>query len=262
LKKLKKKYFMKISNTIAVLFLGGKSTRMGNLTAKKHKSLLNIGGYSILSHIYTQLRIFGIKEIIFCTGYKSNKIIDYSKKKILKDSNKILNIINKKNIKNTPNIFFSNLTEDNSTSQRIFGARKKIGKKNILVLYGDTLLNLSIKKYKTFLNKNMKLDIALTISNPIEKFGVVKLKDDKIISFSEKKSTKTRWVNSGWIFIKNEIIKKIKNIDLNFENTILTKTDKFNILGFKNKNYYMPIDNITDLHNANIDWKNNKKTWY
>ena len=131
-----------------------------------------------------------------------------------------------------------------------------------MLLYGDSLLKLAKNKYQIFLNQSNQCDIVLTVSNPIEKFGIAKFNKSKLVSYSEKKSTKNRWVNSGWIYIKNRIINKIKKIDLNFENTILTKTNKFNILGFKNKNYYMPIDNITDLYKANIDWKNNKKTWY
>ena len=58
----KRRSFVDKSKISAVLFLGGKSTRMGSLTATKHKSLLTIGGFTILSHIYTQLRIFGINS--------------------------------------------------------------------------------------------------------------------------------------------------------------------------------------------------------
>ena len=115
---------MEKSKTIAIILLGGKSTRMGSLTKDRHKSLLKVGGFSILSHLYTQLRIFGLKEIIFCTGYKSKKIIEYSQKKLFKDSNKILHLIGKKNISNLPDIFYSNLSAESSTSQRILGAKK------------------------------------------------------------------------------------------------------------------------------------------
>jgi len=249
------------SNIIAVILLGGKSTRMGNLTTIKHKSLLKIGDYTILSHIYTQLRIFGINEVVFCTGFKSIKIVQYSKSKLINDSNKILKILKKK-IQNFPKVFFSNLNSNNSTSERIFTAKKLIKQKNILLLYGDTLLKLSKKKYEKFLKDHNKSDIILTISNPTEKFGVVKLNKNKLISFSEKNYSKDRWVNSGWILIRNNIIKKIKRKDLNFEESILTKTNKFNIMCYKNVNYYIPIDNVADLKKANIDWKKNKKVWY
>ena len=236
------------SKTTAVLLLGGKSTRMGNLTADKHKSLLTIGKYTILSHIYTQLRILGIKKIVLCTGYKFKKIIQYSKKNLLKDSNSILKILEKEN-KNIPNITFSNLASNNTTSERLVAAKKLVKNDDILLLYGDTLLKLSKNKYLKFLKKNKKSNVILTVSNPIEKFGVAKFKKD-------------RWVSSGWMLIKNKIIEKINRKNLNFEKYILTKINKFNIVAFKNKNYYIPIDNVADLNKANNDWKNNKKVWY
>lgn len=257
----KKRSFVDKSKISAVLFLGGKSTRMGSLTATKHKSLLTIGGFTILSHIYTQLRIFGINEIVFCTGYNYKKIIQYSKKQLLKDSNKILKIL-KKNNKKIPNIIFSNLSANNSTSERLIAANKLITNDNLLILYGDTLLKLSKNRYEEFLNRNNKSDVLLTVSNPIEKFGVAKFKKDKLISFSEKNYIKDRWVNSGWMIMKSKIIEKINKKNLNFESSILTKTNKFNIMVFKNKNYYIPIDNVADLNKANNDWKNNKKVWY
>lgn len=249
------------SKTTAVLLLGGRSTRMGNLTENKHKSLLTIGKYTILAHIYTQLRILGIKKVVLCTGYKFKKIIEYSKKNLLKDSNSILKILDKKN-KNIPNVIFSNLSSDNSTSERLVAAKKLIKNNDILLLYGDTLLKLSKNKYLKFLNRNKKSDIILTVSNPIEKFGIAKFKKGKLISFSEKNNAKDKWVNSGWMLIKSKIIEKINRKNLNFENYILTKIKQFNIVAFKNKNYYIPIDNITDLSKANYDWKNNKKAWY
>ena len=43
--------------------------------------MLSIGGFPILAHLYTQLRINLIKNIIICVGYKSENINRYLKKK-------------------------------------------------------------------------------------------------------------------------------------------------------------------------------------
>ena len=66
--------------------------------------------------------------------------------------------------------------------------------------------------------------------------------------------------NSGWIHIKNRTLKNIKNVDDNFENYLFKKNLK--IMAFKNYFYYLPIDNINDLKNANLDWIKNNKTWF
>ena len=97
---------------------------MGHLTFGKHKCLLNLGQFTILSHIYTQLRLTGIKKIIFCTGFKYKKIFDYSKKKIFLHSKKILTKI-KKNNNNQPEIFFSNLKTDSTTGESFSRSRRR-----------------------------------------------------------------------------------------------------------------------------------------
>lgn len=141
-------------------------------------------------------------------------------------------------------------------------AKKIIKKHDIVLLYGDTLLKLNIKKYIKFIKNNKKYNVVMTVSNPSEKFGVAKFKRDKLSFFSEKIISKDKWVNSGWIFIKNKFFKKVKKLNFSFEESILTRIKRFNIGAFKNYNYYIPIDNINDLRKANNDWRNNKKIWY
>ena len=247
---------------IIIIFIGGKSTRMGNLTKKKHKSLLKIGNYTILSHIFTQIRIMKFSKVIFCLGFKSEVSKKYIKKKLINDSNKILRLLQKKT-NFIPEIKLSNLKSTCSTAQRLFAAKKYAKNDDVIVLYGDTILKLNFKKYLKFIYKNYSsLDTLVTISNPQEKFGIIHHKKNKLVKFTEKKFSKDKWVNSGWIFLKNKILKKIKDNSISFENQILNKYKKLNIFTFKNLNYYMPIDNISDLYKANYDWRNNKNKWF
>ena len=133
---------------VAVILAGGYGSRMGNLTKNKHKSMLKIGGYPILAHLYTQLRINFIKKIILCVGYKSQGIIHYKKKAVKKDSDKILKLIKNFNNYDHPEIIISKLPPHYSTSQRIFKIKDKIKDNDFLLLYGDTLLKPNILKSK------------------------------------------------------------------------------------------------------------------
>ena len=60
--------------------------------------MLNVGGYPILAHLYTQSRINRISQIFISTGFKSEVIFNYCKKKIKSDSDEILKIASKKKI--------------------------------------------------------------------------------------------------------------------------------------------------------------------
>ena len=154
------------------------------------------------------------------------------------------------------------MDKDSSTSERIYKLKKKLNHKNLIILYGDTLLKLNKKKYKIYLMKNLKFDILLTLSNPKEKFGIAKIQNKRVISFSEKKVDKRKWVNSGWMVLKKNVLNDIKNKKSNFESYIFNKVKKFKIIAFKNKSFYLPIDNLKDLQYANLQWNKNRKTWY
>ena len=76
----------------------------------------------------------------------------------------------------------------------------------------------------------------------------------KVTSFTHKDNIDIGGIvfDIFWCFANNfAVLKK----DPHFSHSIA-------ISSFKNKNYYIPIDNVADLNKANNDWKNNKKVWY
>ncbi len=247
---------------IAIILAGGYGSRMGVLTKKKHKTMLKIGGYPILAHLYTQLRINLIKKIILCIGYKSEDIKLYKAKSIKKDSDEILKLIKNFNKYDYPEIELSKLPPNYSTSQRIFKIRNKIKNNDFLLLYGDTLLKPKILISKKFLNTK-KIGGVLTLSKPQAKFGKVELKKNRITGYYEKKSSNEQWVNSGWCFIKGKFINLFKDKNINFENYVFNSIiNKSTLLAVKNNNFYLPIDTEIELNLANKLWKKNKKLWF
>ncbi len=246
----------------AIILAGGFGSRMGNLTNNKHKAMLKIGNFPILAHLYTQLRISLIKKIILCTGYKSDGIKRYSKNKIKNDSDKILRLIKNKKKFDYPKIVISKLPPRSSTSQRIFKIKNEIKHSNFLLIYGDTLLKPNFFELnKIFTNK--RGGAVLTLSKPQPKFGKVKLKDDKVVEYYEKKQENELWVNSGWCLISNKFLHLFTNSKKNFEKYFFNKViKKYTLLALKNRNFYLPLDTEVELNIANKLWKKNKKLWF
>lgn len=255
---------MKIKDQLltAIILAGGFGSRMRNLTKNKHKAMLKIGNFPILAHLYTQLRLSFIKKIILCTGYKSNGIKSYSKKKIKNDSDKILRLIKNKKKYNYPEIIISKLPPRRSTSQRIFKIKSEIKHCNFLFIYGDTLLKPNFFKLNKIL-RNKRGGAVLTLSKPQPKFGKVKLKNDKVVEYYEKKQENELWVNSGWCLVNNKFLSLIKNSKENFEKYFFNRIIKKNtLLAYKNRNFYLPLDTEVELNTANKLWKKNKKLWF
>ncbi len=243
----------------AIILAGGLSSRMGSITKNKHKSMLKIGEYPILAHLYTQLRINKIFEIFISTGHKSNIISSYCINKIKSDSDKILNLLKNKKKYSYPKINISILRSNSSTTERVLKLKKKLNNE-FIVIYGDTLIKPNIiKLYKLY--NNRKADIVITISKPSPRFGTVKTSNERVTSFSEKKIENEPWVNSGWILMSKLLLKNFSKKKINFEKYLFVNCKKTKIFAYKNKSFYLPIDDINDLKKANFFWKSNKKLW-
>ena len=252
----------KNQSIVAIILAGGFGSRMGNLTKNKHKTMLKIGGYPILAHLYTQLRINFIKKIIICVGYKSDGIKSYKEKSLKKDSDKILKLTNNYKKYDYPEVIISKLPPNHSTSQRIFKIKNKIKNNDFLFIYGDTLLKPSLSKLKKFLI-NEKYGATLTLSKPQPKFGKVKLEDNRIIKYYEKNLENESWVNSGWCLIRNKFSNLFKDSKENFEKYFFNRiVKKSSLFAVKNKNFYLPIDTEIELNLANKLWEKNKKLWF
>lgn len=242
-----------------IILAGGLSSRMENLTKNKHKTMLKVGGYPILAHLYTQLRINNILEIFISTGFKSDVISRYCKNKIKKDSDKILRLIKKKNRYDYPQIYISKLSSNSSTTERVLKIKKKLNEIFFLI-YADTLLKPKILNLLKLFN-NKKTEIVMTISKPTPRFGIVKVKKDKLINFSEKNFNNEQWINSGWFLMSKKFLNRFKRKKSNFESYVFNKSKTFSAYIVKNYGFYLPIDHANDLKKANFSWKNNKTLW-
>jgi glucose-1-phosphate cytidylyltransferase len=247
----------------AIIMAGGKGTRMGFLTNRNPKCLLKVGGFTILSHLYTQLRVLKIKKIVVATGYLHKKIKKYCKQKLYEDSDNILNILGKKIFSNNyPKITLSSSSLSHSTSQRLLAAKKKIQDDNFIYLYGDTLLKPNFFLLLNNFYKNNFLGV-ITISNPISNFGIITTKKKLVTEFEEKKKIKNIWVNSGWMILNKKIFSYLSNRLCNFESYLFKILVKQKKLGYvKNKGLYIPLDKVDDLELASKVFKKNIKSWF
>lgn len=66
---------------IAMIFAAGLGSRLGNLTRKRPKALVEVGGVSLLENAIRTLSGFGFKRIIINTHHFSEQITDFLKDK-------------------------------------------------------------------------------------------------------------------------------------------------------------------------------------
>ena len=151
-----------------VLLAGGFGTRLSEYTKTIPKPMVSIAGKPLLIHIMELYAKYGFNDFYIALGYKGDVIKKYFKKN---------------NFKWKITLVPTGL--DTMTGGRIKRLNKYIGNETFMMTYGDGVSNVNLKKLLKFHKKNKKM-VTMTAVRPPARFGVIKLKGNKITYFKEK----------------------------------------------------------------------------
>ncbi len=193
-------------NYEGVVLVGGKGSRLKELTKKTAKPLITIGKRPFLDHLLYSICKYDFKIIYLICSYKYHDFFKkYHRKKIL--NVEIICILEKK---------------PRGTGGALFTIKKHI-KKNFFLFNGDSLFPINLDKFYSFAKKKNK-SISIACSNnknykSNRKINNIKIKNNLIL-FSNKK---TKIMNGGIYFIKKTFLNNIKNKFSSLENYHLEK---------------------------------------
>lgn len=209
----------------AIILAGGRGKRLKSITDFVPKPMIPLYNIPIIEWQIRYLKKFGVNTVIICTGYKTEQIESYLKLK------------NNFGIK----IIFSKEKIPLGTGGAIKQAIRYIKEKSFFVLNGDVVTNIDIKK----LQKKENSIAAISLRT---KFGVMGIKNDKILKFSEKKEIDDLWMNAGLYHLTKNIAKDLpKKGDI--EKTTFpsyAKKRKLNHHKFKNV-FWHSVDSYKDI---------------
>jgi NDP-sugar pyrophosphorylase family protein len=213
----------------AIILAGGRGKRLRPITDYVPKPLIPIKNIPIIEWQIKYLKKFGISEIIVCSGYKTKMIENYL-------NNKKLGI----------KITFS--IEDNplGTGGAIKKAGKKIKDKSFLVINGDIITNIDLKKMMEKENSIASIQLKT-------KFGILQTDGNKIIKFDEKKEIKNIWMNAGIYYLNKETLKELPIVG-DIEKTLFpdyAKKEKLSTIKFTNSKWYS-IDSFKDMEECSL----------
>ena len=238
-----------LSNIPVVILCGGKGSRLLEETSLTPKPLINLDKFSLLFHIMRIYLKSGFKNFIILTGYKHLNFVKYFKNKLPRLLNEKI-IISKENgitfLYKNFSIKIINTGNNTLTGARILKVKELLKKKDYFaVTYGDGLSNVNIKK--TFIKlKKSKNHGIMSVVNPIERFGKVKIKNNLVTKFNEKKIDHNKWINIGFFIFKNNFFRYLDNKSM-LENKPLKKvTQKRKLMVHKHKGFYHCIDFLNE----------------
>ena len=222
---------VKFKNELTVVILcGGKGMRLRPLTKQLPKPLIKINNKSILENIIKYFLDYKIKKFIIATGYKSDLINNFIKKKF-----------NKYNIKP----IYTGLNSD------IIKRLEKISKyseKNFLVCYGDTMVDIDLNHYIKFYLKKIKKTLVASYQLK-SNFGILNIsKKNQVISFQEK-PTLNIWFNVGYFIFSSDnffLFKKFKK----FQELLKFLSKKNLMRAYKHSGNHITVNTVAELEMA------------
>ena len=224
----------------AIILAGGRGKRLRPITDKIPKPLIPINSMPLIERTIKYLKKYGINEIIISSGYRSNKIESFLKKK--------------KNF--GCQIIFSIEKTPLGNGGAIKKALKYVEEESFVVLNGDVVTNIDLRKI-------LKKPNTIAANELKTKFGTMDIKNNKILKFNEKKDIMNVWMNPGIYHLS-------KNIDIiipkkgSLEGTVFPKMAKnktLDVVQFKNTLWFS-IDSHKDIEECSKEIKSKKYSKY
>ena len=220
--------------------MAGRGSRLRPHTLTIPKPLIPINNKPLIERTIKYLKKYGITEIIISSGYKSNLIEKFLKKK--------------KNF--GCNIIFSIEKTPLGTGGAIKKALRFVDEESFVVLNGDIVTNIDLKKI-------LKKPNTIAANELKTKFGTMDIRNNKILKFNEKKDVSNVWMNPG-IYHLSKNIEKIIPRKGSLEGIVFPKMAKnktLETIKFKNALWFS-IDSHKDIEECSKEIKSKKYSKY
>ena len=256
-----------------VILCGGMGTRLREETEYKPKPMVEIGGKPILWHIMKLYSFYGYNDFILALGYKGNVIRDYFINYFYYNNDLTVDLgsrdkvtIHDNNNNDSWRVTLVETGPNSMTGYRLKLAGSYVDDDQFMVTYGDAVSSVNIKSLIDFHNEQKTLG-TVTGVYPISRFGDLKTKDNRVISFKEKSIdySDDKIINGGFFVFNKEFLNTIPDdINCDLERRPLENlTNKNELSIFRHKGFWQCMDTYRDYTFLNEKWEDNPewKIW-
>ncbi len=184
----------------AILFAGGKGTRLRPLTYFCQKVMIPLGKKQrpLLEYIIRYLKKHGIHDFVILVNYKKNQILDY-----FEDGSDLGVRID----------YVSDREGWEGTGSAILNAREHIEGDKFIVYYGDILTNLNIQEMRSQWESAGTLGTLWLLRNYRLPVGIARIdsQTNKVVKFEEKPPI-SDLVNSGISMFNESFFEEIESL--------------------------------------------------
>lgn len=254
----------------AVIFCGGKGTRLYEETEFKPKPLVQVGNMPILWHVMKLYASYGVKEFILCLGYKGNMIKEYflNFEEMSNDFTLTLRSCENKVMHHCGSsledwsITFKDTGLENQTGSRLSKIKELIGDdEDFFLTYGDCVSDVDIDDLLDF-HKKKGTVLTLTGVQPVSPFGMITVKNGLVETFKEKPKLKGI-INGGFFVCNKKVFDYVSDdIDCVFEEKPMeTLASEGQLAVYEHSGFWYAMDTQKHVNELNVMWSSGNPPW-
>ena len=221
----------------AIILAGGFGTRLQSVVKDLPKPMAPINGKPFLEFVLKYCAHHQLKKVVLSVGYKHESIHNYFGNKF-------------------QDIEISYCVDENplGTGGAIKAAIKNVSEEHVLILNGDTFFNVNVAEFYTrHAKSNAICSIALKQMKNFDRYGIVSVDSENLISGFEEKAFRASGNINGGVYILNKNIEQHfpSEEKFSFEKDFMEK--KFSDLkmkGFLFDDYFIDIGIPEDYNRA------------
>ena len=176
----------------AIVLAGGFGTRLRERVPSLPKPMAPVAGHPFLEYVMNRLISGGVSEIILSVGYRADSIMNHFGK-IYRDTV----------------VSYAIETEPLGTGGAIVHALRGIDDKPVLVINGDTFLDIDYGKLIcSYTEAPTQVAIVLRKVPDISRYGSVLVSDERVTGFQEKGDSGPGLINAGVYIVQPGIFEE------------------------------------------------------
>jgi glucose-1-phosphate adenylyltransferase len=248
---------------IAMVLVGGRGSRLGQITKHTAKPAVSFGGkYRLIDFVLSNITNSGIDTVGLITQYEPHDLMQY----IQHGSTWDLDVNDGGVSFLTPYTGFEGDVWQKGTAHAIkqhFRYIDQYNPEHVVILSGDHIYKMDYRKMiDEHINNNAEITIAtFKVGKDGSRFGILELDDNnKVKSFEEKPDyPKSDLASMGvYVFKKSILQMLLASADdglFDFGNDIIPYAldHNFNVYGYKFEGYFRDVGTIDALFRANMD---------
>lgn len=250
-----------------VILAGGFGTRISEESHLRPKPMIEIGRRPILWHIMKIYSAQGFNEFVICAGYKQEVIKRWFAEYALYNSDVTFDFsqggrVEVHSDESEPwKVTVVNTGYATMTGGRIKRIQRYVQDEPFMLTYGDGVGNIDLNALLAFHKAHGKT-ATLTAVNVGQRFGVLDLAGDQIMSFREKRDVDGAVVNGGYMVMEPAVFDLLDGDECVFEEAPLaTLAQSGQLMAYRHEGFWQCMDTQRDKKHLEEMWETGNAPW-